>query len=75
MNTKSRLTEREQELVSLMISDCKTTGDIHEKLKQLFAGTVEQLLEAEMEEHLGYEKHSVTGNNSGTAEMDTTPKP
>jgi putative transposase len=67
MNTKSRLTEREQELVSLMISDCKTTGDIHEKLKQLFAGTVEQLLEAEMEEHLGYEKHSVQGNNSGNS--------
>jgi putative transposase len=67
MNTKSRLTEREQELVSLMISDCKTTGDIHEKLKQLFAGTVEQILEAEMEEHLGYEKHSVVGNNSGNS--------
>jgi len=30
-----------KELISLIISDCKTTGDIHAKLNQLFAGTVE----------------------------------
>lgn len=61
MKPQSTLTEKEQELVSLLIGNCKTTGDIHAKLKQLFAGTVEQMLEAEMEEHLGYEKHSVVG--------------
>lgn len=67
MNTKNKLTEKEQELVTLLIKDCKSTSDIHEKLKQLFAGTVERILEAEMEEHLGYEKHNVQGNNSGNS--------
>lgn len=63
--TKHGLSELEQELVSYHINDCTTTGDIQEKLKQLFAGTIEQILEAESEEHLGYEKNSVDGNNSG----------
>lgn len=67
MSTRNRLTEKEQELVSMLIRDCKSTGDIHEKLKQLFAGTVERILEAEMDEHLGYEKHNVQGNNSGNS--------
>ena len=43
----------------------ETTGDIQAKLKRLFAGTIEQMLEAGMDEHLGYEKNSVSGNNSG----------
>ena len=45
----------------------QTTGDIQKKLKRLFAGTIEQMLEAEMDEHLGYEKNSVAGNNSGNS--------
>ena len=64
---KQVISERERELVEMLISDCTTTGDMHEKLKRLFAGTEEQMLEAEMEEHQGYEKHSVTGNNSGNS--------
>ena len=58
------LDEREMELVKLLMADCQTTGDIQAKLKKLFAGTIEQMLEAEMDEHLGYKKNSVAGNNS-----------
>ncbi len=65
--TKHGLSEKEKELVQLLIADCKTTGDIQAKLKTLFAGTIEQMLEVEMEEHLGYEKNSVAGNNSGNS--------
>ncbi len=36
-------------------------------MKRLFAGTIEQMLEAEMDEHLGYEKNSSAGNNSGNS--------
>ena len=61
------LDEREMELVKLLMADCQTTGDIQAKLKKLFAGTIEQMLEAEMDEHLGYEKNSVEGNNSGNS--------
>jgi putative transposase len=49
------------------MAECKTTGDIQEKLKRLFAGSIEQMLEAEMDEHLGYDKNSVLGNNSGNS--------
>ena len=51
----------------MLMSECKTTSDVQEKLKRLFAGTIEQMLEAEMYEHLGYEKNSVLGNNSGNS--------
>ncbi len=61
------LDEREMELVKLLMVDCQTTGDIQAKLKRLFAVTIEQMLEAEMDEHFGYEKNSVAGNNSGNS--------
>ncbi len=61
------LDEREMELAKLLMAECHTTGDVQAKLKRLFAGTIEQMLEAEMDEHLGYEKNSVEGNNSGNS--------
>lgn len=64
---KTAPTAHEQELINLLMSECKTTGDIQAKLKQLFAGAIEQMLEAEMDEHLGYEKHSAAGNRSGNS--------
>ena len=63
----SRLNEREKELVALLCEDCHSPADVTARLKNLFAGTLEKMLEAEMEEHLGYDKHSVTGNNSGNS--------
>ena len=65
--SKNNLTETEMQLVSLLMADCQSTGDIQSKLKRLFAGTIEQMLEAEMDEHLGYDKNSVSGNNSGNS--------
>ena len=65
--SKNKLGEKEMELVRLLMADCKNTGDIQTKLKRLFAGTIEQMLEAEMDEHLGYEKHSELGNNTGNS--------
>ena len=61
------LSEKEMELVKLIMAECESTGDIQAKLKRLFAGTIEQMLEAEMDEHLCYEKHSAAGNNSGNS--------
>jgi len=65
--SKNILTEEEMALVNLLMQDCQSTGDIQTKLKRLFAGTIEQMLEAEMEEHLGYEKHSKEGDNCGNS--------
>jgi putative transposase len=65
--SKNILTEKEMELVQLLMADCQSTGDIQTKLKRLFAGTIEQMLESEMDEHLGYEKHNNSGDLCGNS--------
>lgn len=50
-----------------MAKECKSVEDVHNALKDLFKGTIEEILEAEMEENLGYEKHSIVGNNTGNS--------
>lgn len=62
--SRNILTDKEKELVGFLMKDCQSTRDIQTKLKRLFAGSIEQMLEAEMEEHLGYEKHDFVGNNT-----------
>lgn len=42
----------------------KTTKDVQEMLKDLFAGTIQEMLEAELEDHLGYERYD--NKNKGT---------
>ena len=64
---KTVLTAEEKELAGLIAKQCKNEGDIHAVLKRLFSGTVEEILEAELEEHLGYEKNSASGRNSGNS--------
>lgn len=59
--------ERAKELVKLLAQECSSMEDIHTMLKNLFKGTIEQMLEAEMDEHLGYEKHSPAGDQSGNS--------
>lgn len=54
-------------LARSLAKDCRTVEDIQEMIKALFKDTVEEVLEAEMEEHLGYEKHNIEGNNSGNS--------
>lgn len=59
--------EKAKELVAMLSSECKNLEDVQALLKHLFKGTLEQMLEAEMDEHLGYEKNSFLGNNSGNS--------
>lgn len=63
----TRLTEQEKELVGLLAAQCATTKDITAELKRLFGATLEQMLESEMDEHLGYMKHSPEGDKSGNS--------
>lgn len=37
--------------------EIKTALDVQEALKDMFAETLENMLEAELDEHLGYDKH------------------
>lgn len=54
--------------------DCKSIGDIQEKLKSIFKDTIEVALEAELDESLGYGKHDPRGNNSGNSRNGSSPK-
>jgi transposase-like protein len=43
-------------------------------IKQLMKAAIENMLEGEMEEHLGYEKHAPQGRNGGNSRNGRTPK-
>lgn len=57
------------ELVKLILnnSDIKTAEDIQNTLKDLFGGLLQQMLEAEMEGHLGYAKHDYENKNTSNS--------
>ena len=59
--------EKERELVGLLARQCTTLEEVQDLLKGLFKGTIEQMLEAEMDEHLGYEKHNPEGDGIGNS--------
>lgn len=59
--------EKRKELVTELAEECRTLKDVQSLLKGLFKETIEQMLQAEMDEHLGYEKSDSAGNNSGNS--------
>jgi len=59
--------EKTRELVGILAEECGNLQDVQALLKNLFKDTIEQMLESEMDEHLGYDKHSILGNNSGNS--------
>src|ERR1700726_2904829 len=59
------------------LKKCKTADDLTGKnglLQRLVGGMLEQLLQNEMDEHLGYEKHSSIGDHSGNSRNGKTKK-
>jgi putative transposase len=62
-----QLSENERALVGLLSAECSTPQDLTAKLKNLFSGALEKMLESELDEHLGYEKHSPLGDLSGNS--------
>lgn len=59
--------EAYQQVVKELAKDCRTVEDIHAKLRDLFRDTIQQVFEAEINDHLGYTKHSNAGDNSGNS--------
>ena len=47
-----------KELVELLAKDCTSIDEIHDMLKDLFKSSIERVLNAEMDDHLGHVKHS-----------------
>src|ERR1700683_2988162 len=64
-------------LIDKLLADYKKTEDIigeNGLLKQLTKVLMERAIQAEMTEHLGYEKHDPVGHNSGNSRNGATAK-
>ncbi len=57
-----------------VLKDMSSLEDVEHLFKDLFKQAVEAMLEAEMTEHLGYEKHSASGRNGGNSRNGITTK-
>lgn len=71
MARKEKISEERRKLIQEFIksTDLKTAGDVQEGIKDLFKDTIQEMLNAELTEHLGYEKNEYTDNKKIT-EMD-----
>lgn len=59
------------------LAKCKTIEDLtgsNGLIKRLLGGMIEKMLEAEMDDHLGYEKHSPQGYGSGNSRNGNSSK-
>ena len=52
------MTEGKRQIIQQLLQeyDIETAEDIHDALKDLLGGTIKEMMEAEMDGHLGYEK-------------------
>ena len=57
----------DDKLVAELAKSVKTEEDLAALSKKLLKLTVEKALNAEMDEHLGYEKHSSADHNTGNS--------
>jgi len=55
-------------------SRMKTMGELNDFLSHLFKRGVEKMLESELSDHLGYDKHSPEGKGSGNSRNGKSPK-
>ena len=60
------LTESKKNIIASLIEeyDIQTADDIREALKDLLGGTIKSMMDAEMDEHLGYENYERSNNDN-----------
>ncbi len=71
------LTEKMIEQLKADLTKAKTYEDLMGKdgaIKKIIAQSLEQMLESELTEHLGYEKYSPVGKNNGNSRNGKTHK-
>ncbi|WP_419834653.1 transposase [Endozoicomonas atrinae] len=59
--------ELDEKLVDQIASQIKTQDDLADLSRLLLKAAVERVMAAELENHLGYAKHSLEGHNSGNS--------
>ncbi len=69
--------KKPKDLIDELLAGCKTPADIAGEnglLKQLTKAIIERAMQAELTTHLGYEKHSVDGHNTGNSRNGSSGK-
>ena len=56
---RERMSEGKKNIIAGLIQEynIKTAEDIQEALKDLLGGTIQEMMEAELDEHLGYDEY------------------
>lgn len=57
----------EKKTIKDLARECESVDDILQMIKELFRETLQLVFEAEIEDHLGYSKHSFDGVNTGNS--------
>ena len=59
------MTEGKRNIIRQLLEeyDIETAEDIQDALKDLLGGTIKEMMEAEMDDHLGYEKSQRSDND------------
>ena len=62
-----QMTEGKRNIIHQLLEeyDIQTAEDIQDALKDLLGGTIKEMMEAEMDDHLGYEKSERSDDYSG----------
>ena len=56
-----------KEALKELAKECRSVEDIQDKLRDIFKETLQQVFEAEMDEHLGYQKNDNAGDKTGNS--------
>ena len=62
---KVQMTEGKRSIIQMLLQeyDIESTQDIQDALKDLLGGTIKEMMEAEMDDHLGYSKSERSGSD------------
>jgi putative transposase len=71
---KEKTPKLDPQLVNQLLSGRKTAGEIEDLLKDLRKAFIESALDGELRRLLGYEKHDVSGRNSGNSRNGSSRK-
>ena len=79
MARRPKITPEERARRAMMMEMVRELGitnaaDLYTALRDMFAGTMEEMLHAELDEHLGYEKHDQKPKETTNRRNGTTPK-
>ena len=66
--------ELDEKLVDQIVGQIKTQDDLADLSRQLLKAAIERVMAAELEDHLGYSKHSQEGHNTGNSRNGHTRK-